>query len=79
VSPSAVLEAVVKRKIPSLRRESNPTTPVIQRYTTELSRFPVDKKETCKNCVMDFNIDFGNSGFLRNPANCECTFVFVLN
>jgi hypothetical protein len=29
--------------------------------------------------VMDFNIDFGNSGFLRNPANCECTFVFVLN
>jgi hypothetical protein len=26
----AVLDAVVKRKIPSLRRESNPRTPIIQ-------------------------------------------------
>jgi hypothetical protein len=26
----AVLEAVVKRKIPSLRRESNPRTPIVQ-------------------------------------------------
>jgi hypothetical protein len=35
--PSAVLGAVVKRKNPSLRRESNPRTPIIhpvaQRYT----------------------------------------------
>jgi hypothetical protein len=33
----AVLDAVVKRKIPSYRRESNPRTPIIQpvaqRYT----------------------------------------------
>jgi hypothetical protein len=33
----AVLDTVVKRKIPSLRRESNPRTPIIQtvaqRYT----------------------------------------------
>jgi hypothetical protein len=37
VGPRAVLDAVVKRKIPSLRRESNPRTPivqlVVQRYT----------------------------------------------
>jgi hypothetical protein len=37
VGPWAVLDAVVKRKIPSLRRESNPRTltvqPVAQRYT----------------------------------------------
>jgi hypothetical protein len=37
VGPSAVLDAVVKRKIPSHRRESNPRTPIIQpvaqRYT----------------------------------------------
>jgi hypothetical protein len=37
VGPRAVLDAVVKRKIPSLRRESNPRTPinqpVPQRYT----------------------------------------------
>jgi hypothetical protein len=37
VSPRTILDAVVKRKIPSLRRESNPRTPIvqpiIQRYT----------------------------------------------
>jgi hypothetical protein len=37
VGPRAVLNAVVKRKIPSPRRESNPTTPIVQsvaqRYT----------------------------------------------
>jgi hypothetical protein len=37
VGPRAVLDAVVKRKIPSPRRESNPRTsivqPVAQRYT----------------------------------------------
>jgi hypothetical protein len=37
VDPRAVLDAVVKRKIPSSRRESNPRTPIIQpvaqRYT----------------------------------------------
>jgi hypothetical protein len=40
VGPRAVLDAVVKRKIPSPRRESNPRTPIIQpvaqRYTAEL-------------------------------------------
>jgi hypothetical protein len=37
VSPSAVLNAAVKRKIPRPRRESNPRTPIVQpvaqRYT----------------------------------------------
>jgi hypothetical protein len=37
VGPGAVLEAVVKRKIPSTSRESNPRTPIVQpvaqRYT----------------------------------------------
>jgi hypothetical protein len=37
VSPRAALDAVVKRKIPSSRRESNPRTPIVQlvaqRYT----------------------------------------------
>jgi hypothetical protein len=40
VSPGAVLDAVVERKIPSPRRESNTRTPivqpVIQRYTKEV-------------------------------------------
>jgi hypothetical protein len=30
VGPRAVLDAVVKRKIPSLRRESKPRTPIVQ-------------------------------------------------
>jgi hypothetical protein len=30
VTPRAVLDAVVKRKIPSPRRESNPRTPITQ-------------------------------------------------
>jgi hypothetical protein len=30
VGPRAVLDAVVKRKIPSPHRESNPTTPIVQ-------------------------------------------------
>jgi hypothetical protein len=33
VGPRAVLGAVVKRKIPSPRRESNPRSPIIQSYT----------------------------------------------
>jgi hypothetical protein len=32
VGPRVVLDAVVKRKIPSLLRESNPRTPIVQRY-----------------------------------------------
>jgi hypothetical protein len=48
VGPRAVLDAVVKRKIPSPHRESNPRTPIIQpvaqRYTdwaiTDLKSFP---------------------------------------
>jgi hypothetical protein len=40
VGPRAVLDAVVKRELPSLRRESNPRTPIVQpvaqHYTTEL-------------------------------------------
>jgi hypothetical protein len=42
MGPRAVLDAVVKRKIPSLRRESNLGTPIVQPvahpYSTELSR-----------------------------------------
>jgi len=36
VGPIAILDAVVKRKIPSPRRESNPRTPIVQ---------PVDLKK----------------------------------
>jgi hypothetical protein len=46
VGPRARLDAVVKRKIPSPRRESKPRTlivqPVVQRYTAQLPRPSVD-------------------------------------
>jgi hypothetical protein len=35
VSPRAVLDAVVKRKIPSPRRESNPRTPIVQKVSNK--------------------------------------------
>jgi hypothetical protein len=42
VGPRAVLDAVVKRKIPSPRRESNRRTPIVQPRSipTELPRLP---------------------------------------
>jgi hypothetical protein len=44
VGPRAVLDAVVKRKIPSPRRESNPRTPIVQpvaqRYTDWVTTAP---------------------------------------
>jgi hypothetical protein len=45
VGPRAILDAVVKRNIPSPRRESNPRTPIVQ---------PVAKLYT----KIDFNIIF---------------------
>jgi hypothetical protein len=36
VVPRAVLDAVVNRKIPSPRRESNPRTPIVQPVITDL-------------------------------------------
>jgi hypothetical protein len=48
VRPRAGLDAVVKRKIPSPRRESNPRTPIVQpvaqRYTTELINYGMCSK-----------------------------------
>jgi hypothetical protein len=66
----AVLDAVVKRKIPSPRRESNPRTPIIQpvaqRYTTELSRllsvYPYNKKQ---QRVVFVKSTLANIGFLN--------------
>jgi hypothetical protein len=48
--PRAVLDAVVKRKIPSPRRESNPRTPIVQ-PVIKLPLLPINsgsKKETMR-------------------------------
>jgi hypothetical protein len=50
VGPRSGLNTVVKRKIPSPCRDSNPPIiqPVAQRYTTELCRLPEDQRDAVK-------------------------------
>jgi hypothetical protein len=47
VGPRAVLDAVVKRKIPSPRRESNPRTPIVQPVAQRYTDW------TNSNCVLN--------------------------
>jgi hypothetical protein len=46
VGPSAVLDAVAKVKIPSLRRESNPRTPIVQPVARDVCRVEDTKQQT---------------------------------
>jgi hypothetical protein len=55
VGPRAVLDAVVKRNIPNLGRESNPRTPIVQplahcnmRITIEFSGNALHQEERLK-------------------------------
>jgi hypothetical protein len=41
LGPRAVLDAVVKRKIPSLRRDSNRTTPIVMHMHPSITLFMV--------------------------------------
>jgi hypothetical protein len=51
VGPRTVLDAVVKRKIPSPRRKSNPRTPIsLVAIPTELSR-PIHTQTRARVCV----------------------------
>jgi len=62
VGPTAGLDAVEKRKIPSIRRQSNPRAPIVQPITsryTELPRlFYTDKyapnREMCTRTIKIF-------------------------
>jgi hypothetical protein len=59
IGSRAVLDAVVKRKIPSPRRESNPRTPIIQpvaqRYTDWNVTVLIKEDEMGKKCVQNFS------------------------
>jgi hypothetical protein len=63
MDPRAVLDAVVNRKIPSPRRESNPRTPVVQpvaqSYTdwSVLFSFTGDCSETSKDTDLYGTVD----------------------
>jgi hypothetical protein len=46
VGPRAVLDAVVKRKIPSPRRESNPRTPIVQPVTQRYTDWAINLLKT---------------------------------
>jgi hypothetical protein len=47
MGPRTVLDAMVKRKIPSPRRETNPRTPIVQ---------PVDQRQISKIIVMHISV-----------------------
>jgi hypothetical protein len=42
MGPTIVLDVVVKRKIPSPLRESNPRTPIVQPVAQEFHKDPVE-------------------------------------
>jgi hypothetical protein len=83
VVPRAVLDAVVKRIIPSPRRELNPRTaivhPVAQRYTTELSwfsclfkaQFNIKSRDSSAGITLGFGLDDRGSRarFLAGAGN----------
>jgi hypothetical protein len=75
----AVLDAVVKRKIPSPRRESNPRTPIVQpiaqRYTTELSRLLCILNASYK-CISDI-FKYMFAGFNMTHIYVVYIFVFI--
>jgi hypothetical protein len=51
VGPIAVLDAVVKRKIPSPRQESNPRNPIVQPVSPALNVATLD---TCYMALLSF-------------------------
>jgi hypothetical protein len=55
VGPRAVLDAVVKRKIPSPRRESNPRTPIVQPVAQCYTDLAITALLTC---IILLNINF---------------------
>jgi hypothetical protein len=68
VGPRAVLDTVVKRKIPSPRRESNPRTPIVQsvaqRYTDRAITAPC-KKSSNKIKVVFREIGIDGANWIR--------------
>jgi hypothetical protein len=69
VGPRAVLDAVVKRKIPSPRRESNLRTPLIQpvaQRCTELSRLLPNNIRVIKSRRMNWEVHVALMGDMKN-------------
>jgi hypothetical protein len=58
VGPRAVLDAVVKRKIPSSRRKSNPRTPIVQPVAVRfINCFEVLASIALKQCCVFLSKD----------------------
>jgi hypothetical protein len=68
VGPRAVLDAVVKRTIPSLRRESNPRTPIVQRIVR-------NRKSRQKITEQIFSVQFLS---FVSVLKCFCSLIFIL-
>jgi hypothetical protein len=73
VGPRAVLDTVVKRKIPSPRRESNPRTsliqPIAQRYTDSAINGYLIIVNSNKNSHTDIYCSFKNFWDRRHVSN----------
>jgi hypothetical protein len=67
VVPRAVLDAMLKRKIPSPRRESNPRTPIIQPVAQRYTDLSVLSEGTTVRCDHDTQ----NVTFFFRTRRCE--------
>jgi hypothetical protein len=74
VGPRAVLDAVVRRKIPSLRQESNPGTPIVQAVAqcctaiknSNITQVKKNCPATVGPCCLHSHPEDGRSMTLRN-------------
>jgi hypothetical protein len=77
MGPRAVLDAVVKRKVSSPRRESNPRTPIVQLVAQFLilsSHLHLDKPNAFSLQIFDRN----SVCISHLPAHATCTVTLIL-
>jgi hypothetical protein len=71
VGPKTVLDAVVKRKIPSPRRESNPRTPIVQPVAQCYTDWAITAFS--QNCIDERNASYRTQNEEQNlPSMCQC-------
>jgi hypothetical protein len=70
VHPRAVLDAMVKRKIPSSRRESNPRTPIVQHVALSLYRLSYHGSCTRRLRVISWFLSVPSNRFSYCGSDC---------
>jgi hypothetical protein len=72
VGPRAVLDVVVKRKIPSPRRESNPRTPIVQPLPQRYTNWAITALG-----YFTYRIRFWSLLYNHHVIGCHCTDIFM--